>query len=497
MLPQLAEIAAWQRANGVVRKPHHRVADSTTLVPMESIDVRSENGDFTILLKRKFGIEPGEVYDAADLKKGLNQIYGSRFYDKVFLDIEPGADCKASRIQIRARESAQTVVKTGVHYDTDDGAGILLNGTLRNLVFADSRISLSLDLAERPKGHAHFYQFIGANPRLRWMVDARGERTVRNDFLIIKASNGKIKSRDKYLSDHWSTAGGLQYTINKSTMAFAELNTVRELIKPQRDPKVFPIPNETAFVKNESGGTGLSTGLLSNTLNDVFYPNRGHFFQAEVKLGFNYHSDFTEYLYDGTTKVGQEKKIVTADGQTYIRYRLDGRKWIPISKRWSVGLKVGLGAGFSLHNNLPANNPDAPLLDNPEAFYIGGSESSVRNYESSFTGLRKSEIEFSQFMQFGVTAQYHLSKHFFITPSANIGRFSDRHTALYSHLLDWDLSKDQSGLATDHSQDPVPILGYGVNFGYQSSAGPVNLLVHSNTFTHTLYVFFSFGFKIP
>jgi NTE family protein len=497
MLPQLAEIAAWQRANGVVHKPHRAVADTVILAPMESIDVRSENGDFTVLLKRKFGIEPGQVYTSADLKRGLNQLYGTRFYDKVFLDIEPGADCKSSRIRIRARESAQAVVKTGVHYDTDDGAGILLNGTFRNEIFPDSRISMSLDLAERPKGHFHFYQFIGENPNLRWMLDARGERTVRNDFLFIKASNGKIKSRDKYISDHWSTTGGLQYTINKNSMVFADLSAVREIVKPQRDPRTFPVPNETSFLKNESSGTGLAAGILSNTLNDVFYPDRGHFLQAEVKLGFNYHSDFTEYQYNATSKTGQENKIVTADGQTYIRYRLDARKWIPFSNRWAVGLRAGLGAGLSLRNKLPASNPDTPPLDNPETFYIGGSELSVRNYESSFIGLRKSEIEFSQFLQFGITAQYRASKHIFITPSANIGRFTDMHNALYSHLLDWDLKKDLNGLVPNQNLNPVHILGYGINFGYQSSAGPVNLLIHSNTFTHTFYVFFSFGFKIP
>ena len=75
-------------------------------------------------------------------------------------------------------------------------------------------------------------------------------------------------------------------------------------------------------------------------------------------------------------------------------------------------------------------------------------------------------------------------------------RFSDSHQQFFSNIFDWDLKKHINDPIEVQKAQPTHILGYGLNLGYMSKIGPVNLLLHSNTFTKSFYVFFSFGFKI-
>ena len=496
MLPQLQTIADWQRAHRIKPKVR-RLTLEKTLIPMQSLDINPGNMNSKVMMMRKFGIEINQIYTVQDIINGLNQLYGTRFFDKIYLNFYSDTNGKGSEISLKAHESAKSVIKSGVHYDTDDAAGILLNGTFRNLLLLNSRTVLSLDLAENPKGHFNFYQFLGKKAQFRWVADFIWERSVRNDFLFIKASEGLLKSKDKYISRYMSGYVGIQYILNRNSLAFIQFITQHDLIKPQHDPSLIPIPYNLSFMQNESRGKGFSIGLLNNTLNSVFFADKGNNFRSEIKFGFRHNSDYTTYQYLDSIKTGISKEIVTSRNQNYIRYRLDEQKWIPLSNRLSTGVQAALGAGFSLNKNLPKNRPDTIPLDNPETFYIGGIDAAVRENTLSFIGLQKGEIVFSQYLLLGIHARYHLMKRFYITPSINVGKFADNYKVLFSNLAEWNFKKDIYEPIDIQAIKPTNIMGYGLNIGYQSKVGPVNLLLHSNTFTHSLYLFFSFGFKIP
>ena len=495
MLPELQKIADEQHARWIRPKRYILKAD-TTLLPLKSVEVDNSNAATRVLVKRKFGIQPQQLYTSTDIKRGLNQLYGSLFFSKINVNAETDDNGKSSIIRLHPSASPKSVLKLGVHYDTDDAAGILLNGTFRNFLGYNSRLVVSADIAEHPKAHVRYYQFIGEKARFRWTFDGLYEQSVHNDFLFIKASDGLIKSNDKYINSYLKAAVGVQYIADKNTFFFLETRGISDATKPQRDPRNIPIPNQISFLQNQSTHYGFVVGGLNNTLNAVFYPTRGQRLLAEIKLGLGHNSEFTTYKYNDTTEIGKESEIVTSRNQNYIRYRFDELRWIPLSKNFSIGIRAALGAGFSLNKNLPQNRPDTIPLDNPETFYIGGTNLSDRDNTLDFIGLRKSEVEFSHYLTFGINGQYHLGKSFYLTPSVNIGRFSDSHQQFFSNVFDWDLKKHINDPIEVQKAQPTHILGYGLNLGYMSKIGPVNLLLHSNTFTKSFYVFFSFGFKI-
>ena len=497
LLPELLKIAAWQHSEGIVSIANKRISDSSSLLPLESLSVDPQNKDIAVLLKREFDIEKGQLYTANDIASGLKQIYGSRFINKVGLDFSLSPDSAASRISIRAYESEHIFLKVGLHYDTDDAAGILLNGTFRNILFANSRALLSLDVAEHPKAHLNYYQLIGPKARFRWTVDFIAANTLLNDFIFTKSSSGQIKTGDKYLRDYFDLALGTNFIIDKSMLLYIEFNHFNDLIKPQRDPRNASTPDPLSFLKEESRGNGIKVGIQQNTLNAVFFPEHGNKMHLEVKTGFGHNSEYVTYEYNEATSTGSEKDVITSHHQTYIRYRLDEQRWQPLSPRLSIGLFASMGAGFSLNNSASVNIADTIEADNPETFYFGGSDVSERTSEIAFTGLRKAELAYSQFFLAGIAAQYRIGNHLFISPSLNAGSFTDSYSALFEHILSWDFDKDINDPNGIDNNDAAQVLGYGLKLGYLSKIGPVNFLVHSNTYTHGWNIYFSFGFKIP
>jgi len=497
LLPELLKIAAWQHSQGTVSIASKRISDSSSLLPLESLSVDPKNRNIAVLLKREFNIEKGQLYTANDIANGLKQIYGSRFINKVGLDFSLSPDSTASRISIRAYESEHIFLKVGLHYDTDDAAGILLNGTFRNILFANSRALLSLDVAEHPKAHLNYYQFIGPKARFRWTVDFLAANTLLNDFIFTKSSSGEIKTGDKYLRDYFDLALGANFIIDKSMLLFAEFNHFNDLIKPQRDPRNASTPDPSSFLKEESSGNGFKVGIQQNSLNAVFFTEHGNKMHLEVKTGFGHNSEYVIYEYNEAKNSGSEKDVITSHHQFYIRYRVDEQHWQPLNPRFSIGFFTSMGAGFSLNNSAFTNKSDTIKANNPETFYFGGSDVSARTNEIPFTGLRKAELAYSQFLQAGISAQYRIGNHFFLTPSANAGRFTDNYHALLNNLFQWDFDKDINDPVSMGETEPTQILGYGLKIGYLSKVGPVNFLVHSNTYTHGWNFYFSFGFKIP
>ena len=81
----------------------------------------------------KIQIKPGNDYSAAEINKGFEKAYSSRYYDNVYYELKPTAPGHA-RLVCKVKESPLTQLKLGLSYHTYSGAAILANLTVRNLV---------------------------------------------------------------------------------------------------------------------------------------------------------------------------------------------------------------------------------------------------------------------------------------------------------------------------------------------------------------------------
>jgi NTE family protein len=501
MLPELERIAAWQHSLGIRHETKQLLKNKDGGVLLNKLEISPENSAHETTIRNLLYIEEGTTYQLSDLSNGLSNLYGSLFFDRVSVDILPvqidsfGNSISKSHIIVRAHESRKQVVKLGLHYDTDDAAGILLNLTLRNKLLDNSRFLATIDLAEQPKAHINLYQFIGVKGRWRWTFDLLGEQTRQNDFLFIKASEGKLKSRDKYIRKYYQASLGVQRILSKDALAYLEMRREYDVFRPQNNPLRTSNPPLFSFLDSKNTNWNTVAGLRSNRQNAVFFPTEGNLFHIQTRLSFNDYGNFTTYTFNDSTKKGVQNMILTANNQTYLHYLISNQQMLPLSTKWSLGLQAALGAGFSLNQNLLNNKPNILTLDNPQAFTIGGIEATLRDQEASFIGLRRAELSFGQFLKFGISGQYTPIKNLFFTPSINIGKFADSHSGLYENLLNWEFKPDDDNISTPLIQKTTNIFGYGLEVGYMTKLGPLRLAAYSNTYTKTGYAYFSMGFR--
>jgi NTE family protein len=505
MLPELEKIAAWQHALGIHREPKRfllkNAKNTEGGVLLNKLEISPENSAQETTIRNLLYIEEGTSYQLNDLTNGLSNLYGSLFFDRVSLDILPvqtdtfGNIIPKSHIIVKAKNSRQKVVKMGIHYDTDDAAGILLNLTVRNKILDNSRFLATADLAEQPKAHVNLYQFIGVKGRWRWVFDLLGEQTRQNDFLFIKASEGKLKSRDKYIRRYYQGSLGVQRILNKNALAYFEIRRENDVFRPQNSPLRTSNPPLFSFLEAKNKNWNTAIGMQSNSQDAVFFPTEGIKFHVQTRFSFNDYGNFTTYIFNDSTKKGHQRNIITAKDQTYLHYLITHQQMLPLSIKWSLGIESALGAGFSVNQNLPNNKPNIIALDNPQSFIVGGIESTLREQEVAFIGLRRAELAFGQFLKFGISGQYTPIKNLCFTPTLNIGKFADSHGGLYKDLLNWEFKPDGDNVLTPRSQKTTNILGYGVEVGYNTKFGPLRLAVHSNTYTKTGYGYFSMGFR--
>jgi NTE family protein len=505
MLPELEKIAAWQHSLGIHREPKRfllKNAQNTeggTL--LNKLEISPENLAQETTIRNLLYIEEGTTYQLNDLTNGLSNLYGSLFFDRVSMDILPvqtdtfGNIMRKSHIIVKAKNSRQKVVKMGIHYDTDDAAGILLNLTVRNKILDNSRFVATADLAEQPKAHINLYQFIGVKGRWRWVFDLLGEQTRQNDFLFIKASEGKLKSRDKYIRRYYQASLGVQRILSKNALTYFEIRRENDVFRPQNNPLRTSNPPLFSFLEAKNNNWNTVLGLQSNSQNAVFFPTEGNKFQVQTRFSFKDNGNFTTYIFNDSTRKGHENNILTSKNQTFVHYLITNQKMLPLSTELSLGVQAALGAGFSVKQNLPNNKPNIIALDNPQAFIVGGIESALREQEVSFVGLRRAELAFGQFLKLGISGQYTPVKNLYFTSTLNIGKFSDSHKGLYKDLLNWEFKPGRDNILTPRNQKTTNILGYGVEVGYNTKLGPLRFAVHSNTYTNTGYGYFSMGFR--
>jgi NTE family protein len=128
------------------RKLYVPPTDSTKYFISE-VDVKGLKEVSNSLLLGKLNIETPDTVDLKTLKKGIDRIYGSRYFDKVDFQLI-GEDEKLLRLRVKERTTKRFNV--GLHYDSDNKAGVLLNTTIRNKLRSGSRLSFDLKLAENP-----------------------------------------------------------------------------------------------------------------------------------------------------------------------------------------------------------------------------------------------------------------------------------------------------------------------------------------------------------
>jgi len=148
-------------------------------IRVEAIEVEGLRGTQSSAVRRILGIAPGERVTPGDLDRAVTRLYDSGRFRYVGYRLEPAGngaptgDGRALRLDLDDR--SRQWVGFGYRYDGRYEASILATGTLRDLLFAGTTLSVDLRLGEQFRTRADY------SKRWGWtvapIVAVRGELT--------------------------------------------------------------------------------------------------------------------------------------------------------------------------------------------------------------------------------------------------------------------------------------------------------------------------------
>lgn len=427
-------------------------------------------------IKDLMRLKEGEYYDAKSANEAIDRIFGMRQYEKVYYTYTDAGDGLIMNIFVkRVKNSA---LKLALHYDTEQSVGIIVNYTYRSIEHK-FRALATLDISERFKGRVQFQKFLDND--FRWWISAEATTShlKSNDFVLRfnnyysnEIDNARISD---YIYRNTNVNTAINYTLTPNAMASigVEYNTERinrsidrigQILSGTNDRKVYQHNNfDLVFKFNQ------------NNLNEKYYPTSGNNLQILSKYYFGHQYN----LYDLEKVQPALYEYLNPSDSYYFRPKnmislvVNENFVFPVTKKLSVKANAFLGTFFSSRNQ-GENQDQIPYLFFNQKYNLGGSEYNFSGLNPEFNGFRQKELLINSFAKVGLDVQYKVYKHLYLTPSFHYGRVSD------------ELSSFKNG---------DDILGYGLNLGYESILGPININVSKNDAINFWRVYFSIGFK--
>ena len=172
-------------------EPHFIPLLNIDSIHIEKIKIEGLKNTSRKLVLSRLGIDAPSWVTPAQVEQAITRVYGSKFFERVTYRLY--SDSNGTTLIVRVLERSKNYFKLGFHYNTNDHSALLLNVTLRNLVFEGSRWNLTAKLSEFPKfGTSHFFH-INRNPGLGSGFSAFIEK-----FRFTRFTSNKIKEEYDY-----------------------------------------------------------------------------------------------------------------------------------------------------------------------------------------------------------------------------------------------------------------------------------------------------------
>lgn len=448
------------------------VQDKYRLQTIAMAGVSEENKDFVL---EKFGWKSGDFISREQIATSVHKLLGTRLFDKINYTIE--GDSVQSVLTLRANEKPSNAVKFGIHYDTDRGAGLILNFTKRNLFLPSSRFLTTLDLAETPRARVNYFYYLGKRSHWWHQTELYGENVALNTFI----DGTPIPD---VISRHFSAVTNLNYSLNQNSFwGFGGFWQTNQL-KPKIDPRTEVNPDDFTIIKYNLKTMGARLHYQINTADKVFFPTKGTWLRAEALANFGNPADAQLYINTPDTVFDY---TVKGNVQNYLRLNVRTQRNIQLNRGLTLQLRGQFGFTqeiSSIENRFPAYRFAAG-----DFISVGGQINRPRASSFVFTGLKEAELAVPQVMIVGANLQMALSKNIYVIPSVNL------LAAGYDSSEFWQ-TLDEFNFSSEVDDKAFYQFGYGVSAAYMSLLGPISITVSNDSEIKKLRWFLNIGFNL-
>ncbi|MCM4167415.1 hypothetical protein KCTC52924_01090 [Arenibacter antarcticus] len=421
------------------------------------------------LVRARTNIKAHTPYRITDIMEGVNRAMGTTIFSQITYN--PVIIGDTLQLHLNGIERSQHQVKGSLHYDGDNGVGLILNYTGRNIIGNASRSLLTIDIADQPKFRVQHQKNFGRDRDWWWRTEAFGQKLKQKVFI-----SGEYADDIRYRYFAFDNQLNRNLSSLRSYIGVG-LKFHNTSLKPTIDPQI----KENVFLINKykNSDTEVYTHYRYNSMNEVFFATQGAIFKGflgrslQNKLKITYTDIMTP----------------TVDGATndYTRIGVDYEKRFPLSSG-STAI-IGASGHFIFEDALKNTDHSFSDLGLNSKYFLGGISNNPKNGNFIFPGLHQGELSVSQFTKLKLGLQLNAINKLYITPhldiaSVGFGRFNE-------YLEDAFISK---GNWPDSTQ-PSILMSAGTTFSYNSILGPINFDVSWVNSTDKVRFFIGIGYQ--
>jgi NTE family protein len=433
-------------------------------------------------ISNKLNIQPGDVVHYKDLEKAVTKIYSNRNLLKAYYSIQP-TDSAGNVIKFKVLEDAKFRFKGALHFDSELGAGFILNFTMRNVIGKNSRLVATVDLAQSPRYRIHYRKYL-CNTPLSFNVQLYREKVAFNLY------NQQGRGEDVFMNLYRSFDVGLNYALGVNTSIYAGYQANINKYSPK-----FSDSNQAFTLKDyQETYEGSVFQFKYNTVDRRFFSRKGIDFRVEDRYSF----------YTVQELKAQEKDIFTDSVSEIVSKNYTNpfnslnvklNVFLPISKKLTLSLKMNTGLIAENVVKQKINPRDTSYtvsnISTFQQFRIGGVDSRFRDNYVSFYGVKEGEFFANSFSSVQMALQYEVKSNLFLTPF-----FSYCYSApsLKNYLANYkNISLKNESLYKNPNYSTI--YTYGLNVGYKTPLGPLMLSVSKPSIVSNLRYYLSFGYN--
>jgi NTE family protein len=387
MLPELQALAdsvAQKEESGGRFIP----ATSIARIHIEKIDIEGLQHVSKDLVLGKLQIDAPCDLAIEELEQAIQRVYGSQFFERVNYQLEPLNNSMS--LIVRVIESTSSKINFGLNYSADHDAGILLNGTARNLIGNGTKLSVDARLGKNMEYGLSYFYYSNFRPGFGFGLSTKEQRY------------------DQKVYADFEPVASFRFVNAQTTMHIQPIITNTVLLDFQAQYQItrrLPsiLPYDWYRDKVQTSYLNLIARFEADALNDLYFPTYGTAFTAEFKRMHPRHSNGGEA------------------GPSFYRLFMNYDKAV---SRSALTLCFGASAGYLSRNDIAIDQ-----------FYFIGGINTFEPYMLPFVGFKYMQVWVQNYLIGKMNLQWEIMPNNFIILNVNALQSNDDYQKLL-HVSD-------------------------------------------------------------
>ncbi len=418
------------------------------------------------LIQGKLRIEPRKPFTIKELEERISLLYGTLYFTKIVYSINP----LTSTLTIKVNESPRGSLRTAIHYDNDNKAGININLTLRNILFPSSRFIMEYDLAQNPSAFLSYFKYLGQQQNLAVVLQGNWRNTELPSYWNENPNEDNPNNSGVagvMSNSSFNPSISFQATSKTNSTFGVSFQYLNHNLKPLVLDSLSFSGTNFAFTQMNTKDWGGVLFYRLNTLNKPFFPSNG----LILNISFDYLFSRDFYLRFDNKDLGKLEETITLNNEYFGLLDLYYAHSLIDKLTLLARAKLRMGSG------------NGGVEWYPYETQIGGSRPmgwAVHTY-SSTPSNRFSNLNYSA-LSLGL--QWETIKSLYLTV------FADYLESEYPMKWIGD------GIAISDIGAYPRRIGFNAKLSYNSIVGPLEIGIGKDQYLKGAHVFFGFGYYI-